>query len=53
MAAPVEELDPAVIASEIKDAEEDIADGTDERLRDKLRQRVEQLRAVQAALGQS
>jgi F-type H+-transporting ATPase subunit epsilon len=52
-AVPVEELDPEVIAGEIKDTEEDIANGTNERQRDKLRQKIEQLRAVQAVLGQS
>ena len=52
-AVPVEELDPEVIAGEIKDIEEDLADSKSDRERDKLRQRVEQLRAVQAALGQS
>jgi F-type H+-transporting ATPase subunit epsilon len=50
-AVPVEELDPAVIAGEIKDAEEDYADATEEAVRDKLRTKLEQLRAVQAALG--
>lgn len=50
-AVPVEELDPAAIAREIKDAEEDYADATDEAVRDKLRTKLEQLRAVQAALG--
>jgi F-type H+-transporting ATPase subunit epsilon len=52
-AVPVEEVDPSVIAGEIKNTEEDIANGTNERQRDKLRQKVEQLRAVQAVLGQS
>jgi F-type H+-transporting ATPase subunit epsilon len=52
-AVPVEELDPAIIAGEIKDTEEDIANGTNERQRDKLRQKLEQLHAVQAVLGQS
>jgi F-type H+-transporting ATPase subunit epsilon len=52
-AVPVEELDPAVIAGEIKDTEEDIADAKSDRERDKLRQKLEQLRAMQAALGQS
>jgi F-type H+-transporting ATPase subunit epsilon len=51
-AVPVEELDPAVIAGEIKDTEEDVADAKDEAQRDKLRQKLEQLRAVQALLGQ-
>jgi F-type H+-transporting ATPase subunit epsilon len=52
-AVPVEELDPAVIAGEIKDTEEDIADAKSDRERDKLRQKLDQLRAVQAVLGQS
>ena len=52
-AVPVEEVDPSVIAGEIKNTEEDIANGTNERQRDKLRQKVEQLRAVQAVLGES
>jgi F-type H+-transporting ATPase subunit epsilon len=51
-AVPVEEFDPAVIAEEIKDTEEDIADAKSDRERDKLRQKVEQLRAVEAVLGQ-
>jgi F-type H+-transporting ATPase subunit epsilon len=52
-AVPVEEVDPSVIAGEIKNTEEDIADAKSDRERDKLRQKVEQLRAVQAVLGQS
>ena len=51
-AVPVEEVDPAVIAGEIKDTEEDEADAKDEATRDKLRTKLEQLRAVQQALGQ-
>jgi F-type H+-transporting ATPase subunit epsilon len=51
MAMPVEEVDPAVIAGEIKDTEEDAADAADERTRDRLRTRLAQLRAVQEALG--
>jgi F-type H+-transporting ATPase subunit epsilon len=51
-AVPVEEMDPAVIAGEISDAEEDVADAKDEATRDKLRTKLEQLRAVQQALGQ-
>ena len=50
-AVPVEEVDHAVIAGEIKDAEEDAADAKDEATRDKLRTKLEQLRAVQQALG--
>jgi F-type H+-transporting ATPase subunit epsilon len=52
-AVPVEEVDPSVIAGEIKDTEEDIVDAKSDRERDKLRQKVDQLRAMQAALGQS
>ena len=51
-AVPVEEVDPSVIAGEIKNTEEDIADAKSDRERDKLRQKVEQLRAMQAVLGQ-
>jgi F-type H+-transporting ATPase subunit epsilon len=51
MAMPVEEVDPAVIAGEIKDTEEDAADAADERTRDRLRTRLAQLRAVQEVLG--
>ena len=51
-AVPVEEIDPAVIAGEISDAEEDVADAKDEATRDTLRTKLEQLRAVQQALGQ-
>jgi F-type H+-transporting ATPase subunit epsilon len=50
-AMPIEDVDPTVIAGEIKDSEEDLADATDDALRDRLRQRLDQLRAVQAALG--
>jgi F-type H+-transporting ATPase subunit epsilon len=49
-AVPVEELDPAVIVGEIKDTEEDVADAKDEASRDKLRTKLEQLRAVQDVL---
>ncbi|MGE0524866.1 MAG: F0F1 ATP synthase subunit epsilon [Variibacter sp.] len=48
-AMPVSELDAAVIAAEIKDVEEDIADTSDTALRDKYQRKVDQLRAVQAA----
>jgi F-type H+-transporting ATPase subunit epsilon len=51
-AMPVEEVDPAMIAGEIKDTEEDIADAKSDAQRDKLQQKLEQLRAVQAVLGQ-
>src|SRR5215216_1345883 len=51
MATPVDEVDPAVIAGEIKDIEEDLADAKDDGRRDKLRTKLEQLRAMQDALG--
>jgi F-type H+-transporting ATPase subunit epsilon len=51
MAVPVEEFDQAVLAGEIKDTEEDAADATDGWQRDKLSLRLQQLKALQAALG--
>jgi F-type H+-transporting ATPase subunit epsilon len=50
MAVPVEEFDRAVLAGEIKDTEEDVADTTDGWRRDKLAHRLDQLKALQAAL---
>jgi F-type H+-transporting ATPase subunit epsilon len=50
-AVPIDEIDPAVIAGEIKDAEEDVADATDDATRDKLQLKLDQLRAVQGLLG--
>jgi F-type H+-transporting ATPase subunit epsilon len=52
-AAAVEDVDNAVVAGEIKDTEEDLADATDDTVRDKARRRLEQLRAVQAAISGS
>ena len=51
MAVPVEEFDQAVLAGEIKDTEEDVADATDGWQRDKLAHRLDQLKALQAALS--
>ena len=51
MAVPVEEFDQTVLAGEIKDTEEDVADATDGWQRDKLAKRLDQLKALQAALG--
>ena len=51
MAVPVEEFDQAVLAGEIKDTEEDVADATDDWRRDKLANRLDQLKALQAALS--
>jgi F-type H+-transporting ATPase subunit epsilon len=51
IAMPVEEVDRDVIAGQIRDTEEDLADSKDDAKRDKLRTKLEQLRAVQDALG--
>ena len=50
-AMPVDEVDPAMLAGEIKDTEEDVADAKDDATRDKLRLKLDQLRAVQGVLG--
>ena len=50
MAVPREDFDVAVLAGEIKDAEEDVADEQDARKRDKLAHKLAQLKALQAAL---
>jgi len=49
-AAAVEELDRDVLAGQIKDLEEDVADATDGHQRDRATQRLDQLKAVQVAL---
>jgi F-type H+-transporting ATPase subunit epsilon len=51
MAVPADEFDPAVLAGIIKDTEEDAADVKDDHLRDKLGHKLDQLKALQAALG--
>lgn len=50
-AAPVEDVDQGVLAGQIKDLEEDVADAPDGPARDRAAQRLEQLKAVQAVLG--
>ncbi|MFL5031907.1 MAG: F0F1 ATP synthase subunit epsilon [Xanthobacteraceae bacterium] len=50
-AVPVEDVDPAAIAGEISDTEQDLADAEDDRTRDRLTIKLDQLKAVQAALG--
>jgi hypothetical protein len=45
-----ERFDMALLASEIKDTEEDVADA-DEAHRDKLARRLDQLKSLQAAVG--
>jgi F-type H+-transporting ATPase subunit epsilon len=51
MAVPLEDFDRAVLAGQIKDTEEDVADTKDDWQRDKLAHRLDQLKALQAALG--
>jgi F-type H+-transporting ATPase subunit epsilon len=50
-AMPADEVDQSVLAGTIKDTEEDVADATDGAQRDKLQRKLDQLKAVQAALG--
>ena len=50
-ATPVEDIDAAMIAQSIKDAEEDYTDATDETSRDKAKTRLEQLKTLKEALG--
>jgi len=47
-----EDFDLDLLASDIKDIEEDIADCNDHAQRDKLARRLDQMRALQAALSQ-
>ncbi len=47
-----DEFDTAMLAAEIKDAEEDVGDATDDAERDRLARRLEQLKTLQAALAQ-
>lgn len=51
-AMPRENFDTAMLASEIKDTEEDVADTSDQAQRDRLARRLDQLKALQAALAQ-
>jgi F-type H+-transporting ATPase subunit epsilon len=51
MAVPLDEFDRDVLAGIIKDTEEDTADAKDDHLRDKLARKLDQLKALQAALG--
>jgi F-type H+-transporting ATPase subunit epsilon len=46
-----ENFDTAMLAREIKDAEEDVADATDNAVRDKRAHHLDQLKGLQAALG--
>ena len=49
-AAPVDDLDRGVLAGQIKDLEEDVADATEGPARDRAAHKLDQLKAVQAAL---
>ena len=50
-AIPVEELDPARIEREIKNAQEDVADATGDEARRMAVEKIAQLQEVKAALG--
>lgn len=50
-AVPVENLDPNLIATEIKNAEEDLADATDDEAKSAAAQKIAQLKEAQAALA--
>jgi F-type H+-transporting ATPase subunit epsilon len=50
-AIPLEELDPAMLAQEVKNAEEDLADAKEGAAKDAAAHRLQQLREVQTALG--
>jgi F-type H+-transporting ATPase subunit epsilon len=45
------ELDAAQLAQAVKDAEEDVADATDDAVRDRAQTKLDHLRQVQAALN--
>jgi F-type H+-transporting ATPase subunit epsilon len=50
MAVPLDDFDRSQLASQIKDAEEDVADAKEGWQRDKLAHKLEQLKALQAVL---
>ncbi|MBV8751589.1 MAG: F0F1 ATP synthase subunit epsilon [Hyphomicrobiales bacterium] len=51
MAMPVEDFDRSSLESQIKDAEEDVADASEDAERDAAREKLEQLKALQDALS--
>jgi len=51
MATMFDEFDRERLTGEIKNTEEDAADATDGRVKDRLEHRLSQLKALQAALG--
>ena len=50
-AMPLDQVDHAVLESQIKDLEEDVADAAEGPARDRATQRLDQLKSVQAVLG--
>lgn len=50
-ATPVEEIDPARLDKDIKDAEDDLADAKTDVARQKAAEKVDQLKGVKAALA--
>ena len=50
-AVPADEVDRDVMAGQIKDLEEDVADAAEGAQRDRAQRKLDQLKAVQAALG--
>jgi F-type H+-transporting ATPase subunit epsilon len=51
MATAVEDLDPAVLAQQIRDAQEDVNDAADDATRDRARLKLDQLRTLEAGLA--
>jgi len=49
-AIPTSELDAAALAQQIKDAEEDVADATDDEVKRRAQENVDHLKALQAVL---
>jgi F-type H+-transporting ATPase subunit epsilon len=50
-AMPADEVDRDVLAGQIKDLQEDVTDAAEGAQRDKLQHKLDQLKAVQTALG--
>ena len=50
-AIDLRELDAGQLAQEVRDAEEDVADATDDAVRDRAQTKLDQLRQVQTALN--
>jgi F-type H+-transporting ATPase subunit epsilon len=50
-AIDLDELDKSMLDQAVKDAEEDVADATDDAIRDRARTKLDHLRQVQASLN--